>query len=204
MTKVSVKTLEKWGRTRLSHSFFLRDFLFSDIASAHGFCNFPDDLDLAIAAGRRLCEDLLEPLQDRFGRIAIRSAYRSAEVNQFGNVHSMNCGSNEANRAGHIWDLRDADGCMGATACIVVPRFWDNFQDTGDWKKLAWWIHDHLPYSDMEFFQTYWAFNLTWRERPRRVISGYVPRKTVLTKPGQANHEGDHSDLWRGIEKAFA
>ena len=81
----SVASLTEFGRVRLSKTFFMRDFLFSDIASIHGFNNVPDNPDLAIAAGTRLCEDLLEPLQDRFGRIAVRSAYRSAEVNGFGN-----------------------------------------------------------------------------------------------------------------------
>ena len=44
----------------------------------------------------------------RFGRISIRSAYRSPAVNDFGNKHNLNCGSNESNYAGHIWDRRDA------------------------------------------------------------------------------------------------
>src|ERR1700759_461570 len=81
----TVAALADLGRVRLSRSFFLRDFLISDIAAIHGLANIPDDPDLAILAGTRLCEDLLEPLQDRFGRIAIRSAYRSSEVNGFGN-----------------------------------------------------------------------------------------------------------------------
>ncbi|EHJ58682.1 hypothetical protein [Novosphingobium pentaromativorans] len=70
---------------RLSKSFFMRDFLFSDIAAVHGLNNLPDDPDLAIAAGTKLCEELLEPLQERFGRIAVRSAFRSCEVNGLGN-----------------------------------------------------------------------------------------------------------------------
>ena len=53
-----------------------RDFLFSEIAAVEGLSNLPDDPELAIAAGRGLCENLLEPLQATFGRIAIRSAYR--------------------------------------------------------------------------------------------------------------------------------
>jgi hypothetical protein len=203
VSKVSVKTLEKWGRERLSRSFFLRDFLFSDIAAVHGFCNAPDNLDLAIATGKQLCENLLEPLQTRFGRITIRSAYRSAEVNAFGNQHGLGCASNQANAAAHIWDIKDQDGCEGAMACIVVPRFWDHFQSEGDWQKLAWWVHDHLPYSEMEFFSRLWAFNLSWHERPKKVISGYVPRRVVLTKPGMPNNVGDHKADWQGIEKAF-
>jgi hypothetical protein len=56
--------------------------------------NIPYDPDLAIAAGRKLCEEALEPLQARFGRISIRSAYRSPEVNRFGNQNNLNCGNN--------------------------------------------------------------------------------------------------------------
>jgi hypothetical protein len=73
---MSVRSLEQFGRARLSSSFYMRDFLHSEIADLHGIPNIPDDPTLAIAAGRRLCEQLLEPLQATFGRLAIRSAYR--------------------------------------------------------------------------------------------------------------------------------
>ena len=115
----------------------MRDFLFSDITAMHGLANLPDDSALAIAAGARLCAELLEPLQGALGRTTIRSVCRSAELNALGNRLGASCASNEANAAGHIWDLRDADGCMGATACIVVPRFWDRFRAEGDWRRLA-------------------------------------------------------------------
>lgn len=199
----TVKALEDLGRTRLSKSFFLRNFLFSDIAAIHGLANVPDDPELAIAAGTRLCEDLLEPLQDRFGRIAIRSACRSCAVNAFGNEHGYNCARNEGNYADHIWDRRDAEGRMGATACVVVPAFWDSFQAEGDWRKLAWWIYHHLPYSSLYFFPKMWAVNIQWREEPERRIDSYIAPKGCLTKPGMTNHKGSHEDEWRGIEKAM-
>ena len=47
----TVRGAEALGRVRLSRSFFLRDFLYSEIASMHGIVNLPDDPDLAIAAG---------------------------------------------------------------------------------------------------------------------------------------------------------
>lgn len=198
----SVDALNELGRVRLSKSFFMRDFLFSEIAAINGMANVPDDPDLAIAAGTRLCTDLLEPLQDTFGRIAIRSAYRSAEVNAFGNAKKLNCASNEANRAAHIWDLRDADGCMGAVACVQVPSFNDRFTNDADWTKLAWWIHDHLPYSTLEFFSTKWAFNIGWHERPKRTIhSWYRPGPRLLTKPGMANHDGSHTAEWADLNQ---
>lgn len=196
----SVRTLEDFGRTRLSDSFFMRDFLYSEIAAMNGFPNVPDDPDLAIAAGTRLCEDLLEPLQSRFGRISVRSAYRSPDVNQFGNVNKLNCGSNESNFAGHIWDRRDAEGRMGATACIIVNSFTPYYERTGDWEAMAWWVHDHLPYSDMEFFPKFAAFNLQWREDPIRSIYSFIPpRRGRLTEPGKENWSGAHEQAYAAM-----
>jgi hypothetical protein len=200
----TVKALEELGRTRLSTNFFMRDFLYSEIAALHGFTNIPDDPDLAIAAGTALCETLLEPLQDRFGRLSIRSAYRSAEVNHFGNTNKLNCGRNETNCAGHIWDRRDTQNRMGATACIVVNRFISHYERTGDWEAMAWWVHDHLPYSEMEFFPRYAAFNLRWREDPiRRVHSFIPPRRGVLTAPGKGNWAGRHDEAYAQMIKEF-
>src|ERR1700754_911685 len=117
----SVRAAEDFGRVRLSPSFFMRDFLYSEIANVHRMRNLPDDPDLAIAAGQQLCRHLLEPLQATFGRIAIRSGYRSPQVNAYGNVNGYSCASNEYDRARHIWDQRSADGGMGAMTTIVIP-----------------------------------------------------------------------------------
>ncbi len=195
----SVKGLEELGRVRLSKSFYLRDFLYSEIAAIHGIPNIPDDPDLAIAAGTKLCEELLEPLVERFGLIAIRSAYRSAALNDFGNRHKLNCASNEKDYVGHIWDRRDMDGAMGATACIVIPWFADLYDKGADWRALAWWIHDHLPYGHLQFFPKLCAFNIQWHERPRRRIDSFIAPRGCLTKPGMANHEGDHSARYQGV-----
>ena len=209
-----MRALEAFGWERLSTHYFMRDFLYSEIAAVHGIPNVPDCPELAIEAGRGLCEQLLEPLRDIFGHITIRSAFRSTTVNGYGNEHKLNCAKNERNFARHIWDYRDADGCMGATACIVVPWFleYPAYRESEDWRPLAWFIHDKLPYSEMEFYPLNAAFNLTWREKePRRVIGmcsgwacdvarlgkGYGSR--TLTKPGFDNHEGDHSEHYRGF-----
>lgn len=83
-TPKTVKALEEFGRIQLSPSFFMRDFLYSEISQIEGIPNIPDDLDLAIKVGKCLCEGVLEPIQQRFGRISIRSAYRSSAVNAKG------------------------------------------------------------------------------------------------------------------------
>lgn len=200
----SVKALEELGRVQLSASFYMREFLYSEIATIAGIPNIPDDPDLAIAAGTRLCEDLLEPLQDIFGRVAIRSAYRSCDVNAYGNTHKLNCASNEKNFGHHIWDRLDADGHMGATACIVLPWFAQRYENGANWQELAWWIHDHLPYSEMMFFPKRAAFNIQWHERPSRTIYSHVTPRGHLTKPGKANHEGDHRAAYVGMLRDLA
>jgi hypothetical protein len=66
---MSVRAAEEFSRVRLSQSFFMRDFLFSEIAAIERMSNLPDNPKLAIQAGRGLCENLLEPLQATFGRL---------------------------------------------------------------------------------------------------------------------------------------
>ncbi|OGT01834.1 MAG: hypothetical protein A2Z65_09150 [Gallionellales bacterium RIFCSPLOWO2_02_58_13] len=198
---ISVSALEEFGRVRLSNSFFMREFLYSEIGNIHGMPNIPDDPDLAIAAGTRLCTELLEPLQNTFGRVAIRSSYRSPSINKFGNQNKLNCASNENNFAAHIWDKRDSNGCMGATACIVIPWFADRYEKGADWQSMAWYIHDHLPYSSLYFFPKLAAFNIRWHEQPERRIDSYILPKGCLTKPGMPNHAGDHSEYYKGFPK---
>jgi len=196
--------LEDLGRVRLSANFYMRDFLYSEIANFYGIPNIPTDPDLAVVAGSRLCEELLEPLQATFGRIAVRSAFRSAEVNQFGNRHGGQCACNEANAAYHIWDMRDRDGCMGAGASIVIPWFADRYEAGADWRSLAWWIHDHLPYAHLQFFPKLAAFNIQWHERPMRRIDSFIAPKGCLTKPGMANHAGSHKSWYKGFPRLRA
>lgn len=184
----SMWSLETLGRVRLSRHFYMRDFLHSEIGSFHRIPNIPDDPDRAIENGRRLCEELLDPLEETFGRIAIRSGYRSPELNAFGNRHRLNCARNDANYGHHIWDFEGPEG-PGAGTSLVIPWFADRFERGRDWRDLAWWIHDHLPYSDLWFFPRLCAMNLSWRACPRRSISSYVAPKGQLLAPGAAPGE---------------
>ncbi len=180
----NVEALEEFGRDRLSKSFFMRDFLFSDIATIYGIPNIPDNPDLAIEVGRHLCVELLEPLNATFGRVAVRSAYRSSAVNQKGNDAGDNCAKNESNYAAHIWDHLDKNGQKGAMACVVVPWFADRYDAGADWRAMAYWIHDHLPYSELQFFPKLAAFNISWHESPKRKITSYIePRKIDISGP---------------------
>ena len=195
----SVKTLEDFGRAQLSKSFFMREFLYSEISQIERIPNIPDHPDTAIKAGEGLCQNVLEPIQDALGRLSIRSSYRSSSVNAKGaeNKNQYNCSKNEANYAGHIWDIEDSNGHIGATACIVVTSFLPYYEKTGDWQALAWWIHDHIPgYSSMFFFPKLSAFNITWHQKPKKRIDSYIAPKGCLTKEGMPNQKADHKDVY--------
>ena len=204
-----LNALDDFGRERLSKHYFMRDFLYSEIASVHGIPNVPDDAELAVETGRGLCENLLEPLHSIFGHVTIRSAFRSVSVNGFGNCHFSSCSSNKASYANHIWDHEDKHGYIGATACIVIPWFVDWLEEhpDRDWRSLAWFIHDHLPYSEMVFFSEDGTCNLSWRcsrdaparsrsEDPRHKVWSHSAPKGILTAPGMSNYTGRHDSCY--------
>jgi hypothetical protein len=199
-TPWTVRSAENFGRIRLSRSFYMRDFLHSEIASIEGMANLPDDPELAVAAGRGLCEHLLEPLQATFGRVSVRSAYRSPEVNAFGCRHRLSCASNQKNLARHIWDRRDRLG-MGAVTSVVLPWLVDRMEQGVTWQAMAWWIHDHLPYSELQFFPKLGAFNIGWHEVPKRTIYSFIVPRGFLTKPGFPNHAGTHDAFYRAFPR---
>jgi len=181
-------SLETLGRVRLSKHFFMRDFLYSEINGFHGVPNVPDRPDLAIENGRAFCTALLDPLEETFGRVAVRSGYRSAALNTYGNENKLNCARSDNPIECHIWD-RDAGADAIAGASIVVPWFADRYAAGRDWRDLAWWIHDHLPYSEMWFFPKLAAFNLVWRAQPQRTISSYIAPRGMLLRAGATPDE---------------
>lgn len=178
---MTFRSLEALGRVKLSRHFCMRQFLYSEIAVAYGLRNVPDDPNLAIAAGRKLCTEVLEPIVELFGPIIIRSAYRSSEVNHFGHQRRLRCASNARNHAYHIWDRLDADGRMGAAACIHIPSAADC--DTPEQRpELAQFLHDRLPYHRMVFFRSPATLNIGWHEAPRREAYTYSPKPGWLIR----------------------
>ena len=187
----SYLSLEDFGRERLSKYFFMRNFLYSEIGNFHERQNLPEDPDLALETGRKLAVELLAPMVETFGPLELRSGYRSPELNHFGATAArpQKCSANERTYANHIWDRRDAKGRMGACVSVVVPWFADQYANGRDWRDLAWWVHDHLPYHAMCFFPKLAAFNLTWRESPERIIQSYIAPKGMLLRAGEEPSE---------------
>lgn len=177
------KRLEELGRVSLSPNFFMREFLHSEISQIERIPNIPHHPEIAIKYGSLLCERVLEPLQEHFGRISIRSGYRSPEVNALGsaNKNQYKCASNERNYSKHIWDYPDANGHFGATACIVVCSYIDHYQKTGDWKTLAGWVESNIAeYSTMTFHPKLCAFNISWHEHPKKRIYNYIRAQAFM------------------------
>lgn len=184
----SMWSLESFGRVRLSQYFYMRDFMYSEISGFHGCPNVPENPDLAIENGRAFCTALLDPLEETFGRVAVRSGYRSPELNRYGNENRLNCARNDHPLECHIWD-RGSGGAAIAGASIVIPWFADQYDQGRDWRDLAWWLHDHLPYSDMWFFPKLAALNLVWRPQPMRTISSYIAPRGMLLRAGENPNE---------------
>ena len=198
--------LEKLGRIRLSPSFHMREFLYSEIAVEYQIRNVPDAGRVAdaVSAGRQLCHRLLEPLQQAFGRIHIRSGYRSRAVNQAG-VKKHNCASN--NDGVHTWEYPKNGHGAGATACISIPSV-SKAVLAGEATELAmaWWIHDHMKdWSFIEVFATpRWsdevAFNIGWHEVPMKVILNR--RGGPLTLSDRLPSPQEREDAWRTLIRA--
>ena len=205
----SMRDLEDFGRIRLSRHFFMRDMLYSEIASVHGLRNIPgDNPELAVGVGKKLCSTLLEPLHATFGHVSIRSAFRSATVNERGAKY-LNVAGTEKNHARHVWDRFDNDGKKGATASIVIPWFVDYLETRPamSWKAMAWWIHDHLPYAEMEFYRhrrpefEYAAFNIRWHETKVRGQIVSMTGDRILQKDRRQHFPGCHAAEYPGFPK---
>jgi hypothetical protein len=77
----------------------------------------------------------------------------------------------------------------------------DRLPQGATWVAMAWWIHDHLPYSELQFFPKLAAFNIGWHEMPRRRITSFAPPRGLLTQPGMANHTGTHRGEYSGFPR---
>ena len=110
----------------LSENFTLKELTKSDTAMRLGLDNTPDDE--ALENLKTLCEKVLQPVRDNFGRVTVNSGYRSPE-------------SNAA-----VGGSKTSDHCKGMAADIEV--------DGVSNPDLAQWIMDNLEYTQLilEFY----------------------------------------------------
>jgi hypothetical protein len=100
--RTSPAEYEALSRVRLSKNFILRPFLFSTEAAALGLSNYPDRPDLVIAAGRALCNKILEPVLEQFGNFAITFGHQCHQAIETGKLKSRK--SNPRSSSPHQWD----------------------------------------------------------------------------------------------------
>lgn len=60
--------------------------------------------------------------------------------------------------------------------------FVERYENGADWRAMAYWIHNHLPYSELQFFPRLCAFNIGWHEEPKRVIHSFMEPKGTLIR----------------------
>jgi hypothetical protein len=110
----------------LSANFTLKELTKSDTATRLGLDNTPDDE--ALENLKTLCEMVLQPVRDNFGRVTVNSGYRSPE-------------SNAA-----VGGSKTSDHCKGMAADIEVDGVAN--------PDLAQWIMDNLDYTQLilEFY----------------------------------------------------
>ena len=178
----------------------MREMLYSEIANYHGIPNIPDEPNLAIAAGTRLCEELLEPLHATFGHVTVRSAFRSVEVNTYGHERidkGVRVRRDDVEllppRVGPARRGRVHGGDGQHRHPLVPPALRGGNAVAGarlvDTRPLALFGHDVLWREGKELQRS-----TCGGTRSRSAASTPFPRaRVLLTKPGMANHGGDHS-----------
>ena len=111
----------------LTANFSLTEMVKSETALRHGMENTPGEAE--IAALRLLCEKVLQPVRDHYGKgVKVNSGYRSPDVNS------------------KVGGSRTSDHCLGQASDIEIPGVAN--------ADLAVWIMENLDYTQLilEFY----------------------------------------------------
>jgi hypothetical protein len=102
LARPSADDYDLLSRVRLSKNFILRPFLFSTESASLGLSNYPDRPDLVIAAGRALCDKILEPVLAQFGNFAVIFGHQCHQAIETGKLRCRK--SNPRSSNPHQWD----------------------------------------------------------------------------------------------------
>ncbi|MGL4640863.1 MAG: D-Ala-D-Ala carboxypeptidase family metallohydrolase [Shewanella sp.] len=86
---------------KLTDNFYLSEFTRSNTAKAHGIDNTPTPAQVANL--KRLCERVMQPIRDKFGRLDVSSGFRSKRVNRH---RSIKGARNSQHETGSAADFR--------------------------------------------------------------------------------------------------
>lgn len=189
--KPSPNQIEALARIRLSKNFILRDFLYSTECAARGLSNYPEDPGAVVRAGKALCEKVLEPVTEHFGRPAITFAYQSRECIDYGlskakreeDPHSSNP---------HSWDRRTFGDEVYARIDILPYCVEDGLVTK---REFGYWLMHNLDLDLVMQWRRSNVFCITISPRPRRVWLGWGSSK--LGEPKQEIFIG--ADYWQRV-----
>ena len=160
MNIFNLQDLEDFGRIRLSKSFLVRDFLYSEAADYFGMSNMPQKPDLMVTTGRELCRRILEPLTATFGPLHIRTGYLADEI----------CAITDQPNDPFQWDRAENGVGIGAGAEIVIPGLPEQLINQGAWRSMAYWFSEKLPIHQAIFSLERCTITVSWNSRPERAV----------------------------------
>ena len=85
---------------------------------------------------------------------------------------------------------------VGPTSAVLEATVNPNAQEVTECK---FEYGPTISYENSIPCSSYAAFNIGWRERPRRRIDSFIAPRGCLTRPGMANQTGDHSHHYPGF-----
>ena len=165
MLKAQILEYEGVSRTRLSKNFILRDFLFSTESACMGLSNLPEDPAMVVRAGKALCEKILEPLLEHFGRFAITFGYQCREAIEQGMSEAQKR-ANPRSSNPHQWD-RGTFGKQVYARVDILPFCVEDRQVSR--KDFGHWMMNTL---DVDLLMQWTRSNIyciTISPKPRRV-----------------------------------
>lgn len=186
-TKILRNRYEALSRVRLSKNFILRDFLFSKSSSSVGITNFPEHPDLVIAAGKALCERLLEPILQQFGRFAITFGYQSRE-----GIEADDPALGATSSCPHNWDRKSWGNEVYARVDILPFCVEDGEVSKHE---FAQWLMQNLDVDLLMQWTRSNVFCLTISPKPRRVWIEWG--NPANGEPRQTRFMG--ADYWQNI-----
>lgn len=149
---------------RLSKNFILRDFLFSTESASLGLSNYPERPELVIAAGRALCESILEPVLKRFGNFAITFGHQCRQAIESGKLRSRQ--SNPYSSNPHQWDRRTFGDSVYARVDILPFAVEDGLVDKHSY---GHWLMHELDIDLLMSWKRSNVFCISISPYPRRV-----------------------------------
>lgn len=180
---------------RLSKNFILRDLLFSTECSALGLSNYPEHPDVVIRAGRKLCERLLEPILEKFGRFSIIFGFQCREAVER-HMSAKQRAENPRSSSPHQWDRGTFDDNVYARVDIL-PFCVEDGEVTKH--EFGHWLMHNLDVDLLMMWKRSNVFCISISPKPRRVWFEWG--NSALGQPIRETFMG--SDYWKRIYPAL-